>query len=324
MNSVSVVIVNWNSGDLLLKCLEGIRKQTVAPAEVIVVDNDSRDGSLNSIGFLSPNTTILKQKINGGFAMGCNVGIASAESGNWIALLNPDTYPEPEWLERLLEAARKNSDYSFFASQLIDANDQTRLDGEGDIYHVSGLAWRRHHHQPRDISLEVGEEIFAPCAAAALYKREALVDVGGFDENFFCYFEDVDLAFRLQLKGYRCLYVPSSRVAHVGSGITGKTSDFTLYHGHRNLVWTFVKNMPAPLLRRYLFQHLVLNLASIVRFLFLGRGRVILSAKWDALSRIRFFLIQRKKTQQNVASQVSRIDSLMKRGFFTPYLGRHG
>ncbi len=75
MNSVSVVIVNWNSGDLLLKCLEGIRKQTVAPAEVIVVDNDSRDGSLNSIGFLSPNTTILKQKINGGFAMGCNVGI---------------------------------------------------------------------------------------------------------------------------------------------------------------------------------------------------------------------------------------------------------
>jgi GT2 family glycosyltransferase len=113
-------------------------------------------------------------------------------------------------------------------------------------------------------------------------------------------------------------------VAHVGSGITGKTSDFTLYHGHRNLVWTFVKNMPAPLLRRYLFQHLVLNLASIVRFLFLGRGRVILSAKWDALSRIRFFLIQRKKTQQNVASQVSRIDSLMKRGFFTPYLGRHG
>lgn len=324
MNSVSVVIVNWNSGDLLLRCLEGLRQQTVSPQEIIIVDNNSSDHSLDHVSALSVNTIVIREKTNGGFARGCNVGIAAASSGNWIALLNPDALPEPEWLERLLEAADQNSEFSFFASQLIDANNPTRLDGEGDIYHVAGLAWRRNHHQPRDASIGDNEEVFAPCAAAALYKREALTDAGGFDEKFFCYFEDVDLAFRLQLKGYRCLYIPSSQVAHIGSAITGKRSDFTIYHGHRNLVWTFVKNMPSPLFGRYLVQHLVLNLVSIIRFSFAGQGRTILKAKWDAIRQIRYFFSQRKKTQRNVLSQVARIHSLMKRGFFVPYMSRHG
>jgi GT2 family glycosyltransferase len=91
-------------------------------------------------------------------------------------------------------------------------------------------------------------EIFSPCAAAALYRRSALLEVGGFDEDFFCYVEDVDLGFRLRLAGYRCLYVPLSVAHHIGSGTTGgKNSDFSVYHGHRNLVWAFVKNMPGVL-----------------------------------------------------------------------------
>ena len=95
-------------------------------------------------------------------------------------------------------------------------------------------------------------EIFAPCAAAALYRRAAFLEAGGFDEHFFCYMEDVDLGFRLRLLGYRCGYAPAAIVHHVGSGTTGARSPFTVYHGHRNLVWTYVKNMPTPWFWLYL------------------------------------------------------------------------
>ena len=132
-------------------------------------------------------------------------------------------------------------------------------------------------------SSDAPREVFSPCAAAALYRRDALDDVGGFDERYFCYVEDVDLGFRLRLRGHGCLYVPDAVVHHVGSGTTGRGSDFTTYHGHRNLVWTFFKDMPGPLLALYLLPHLVLNLATIAWFATHGRARLILRTKWDAL-----------------------------------------
>ena len=101
------------------------------------------------------------------------------------------------------------------------------------------------HGVPVSSVSEEVREVFSPCAAAALYRRSALVEIGGFDDDFFCYSEDVDLGFRLMLAGHSCLYVPTSVTHHVGSGTTGgQNSDFAVYHGHRNLVWTYVKDMP--------------------------------------------------------------------------------
>ena len=122
------------------------------------------------------------------------------------------------------------------------------LDGTGDAYHMSGLVWRMGHGMP--VSSDTGKdyEVFSPCAAVAFYRRSAMQKIGGFDEEYFCYVEDVDLGFRLRLAGFRCLYVPKSVAHHVGSGATGgQHSDFAAYHGHRNLVWTFVKDMPGIL-----------------------------------------------------------------------------
>ncbi|EKD97953.1 MAG: hypothetical protein ACD_23C00660G0003, partial [uncultured bacterium] len=158
------------------------------------------------------------------------------------------------------------------------------LDGAGDAYHVSGLVWRMGHGSPVPTDVEDEREVFSPCAAAALYRRSAFHETGGLDEDYFCYVEDVDLGFRLRLAGYRCLYVPQSVAYHVGSGTTGgQYSEFVLYHGHRNLVWTFVKDMPGILFWLLLPLHVLLNLVSIVWFVLLGRGRVILRAKHDAL-----------------------------------------
>ena len=131
---------------------------------------------------------------------------------------------------------------------------------------------------------------------------------GGFDEDYFCYVEDVDLGFRLRLAGYRCLYVPQSVAHHVGSGTTGgQHSDFSTYHGHRNLVWTFVKDMPGLLFWLLLPLHVMLNLASLIWFALRGRGGVILRAKRDALLGLPKMWRKRQQIQKSRIASISDI-----------------
>ncbi len=281
---VTVVIVNWNGQRFLGQCLSALPAQTVKPHEIIFVDNASSDASLDIVR-RHPFIRVLAQTENLGFARGNNVAIteAAAES-EWIALINPDAFPDPHWLEALLSASRDNPAYDVFGSKLVKAADPAVLDGVGDVYHMSGLVWRERHGVPQQEEDLVAREIFSPCAAAALYRRQALVDAGGFDEDYFCYVEDVDLGFRLRLMGHKAMYVPDAVVHHVGSATTGgKHSDFSVYHGHRNVVWTFVKDMPGILFWLLLPLHILMNLASILWFALQGRSGVILRAKRDAL-----------------------------------------
>ena len=281
---VTVIIVNWNGEHFLFRCLSALMSQTVKPQEIILVDNASSDGSLE-VARRFPAVRLLAQDRNTGFARGNNLAIeAAAAECEWIALINPDAFAEPRWLEALLVAAESNPRFDVFGSKLINASAPLLLDGAGDVYHVSGLVWRTAHGIPAAVLGEYECEVFSPCAAAALYRRSALLEVAGFDEDFFCYVEDVDLGFRLRLAGYRCLYVPKSVVHHVGSGTTGgKNSDFPIYHGHRNVVWTYVKDMPGILFWIFLPLHLAMNLVVLAVFAWRGQGRVILRAKRDAL-----------------------------------------
>jgi GT2 family glycosyltransferase len=193
-------------------------------------------------------------------------------------------------------------------SRLVNSGDPSILDGAGDAYHVSGLVWRIGHGLPVPIFAEHEHEVFSPCAAAALYRRHAFNKIGGFDEDYFCYVEDVDLGFRLRLAGHRCLYVPRSVAHHVGSGTTGgQHGDFALYHGHRNLVWTFVKDMPGILFWLLLPLHVVLNLVSIIWFALQGRGGVILRAKRDALLGLPRMWRKRRHVQQTRVASIGEI-----------------
>ncbi len=270
---VTVIIVNWNGERFLDRCLSALQAQTVAPHEIILVDNASSDASLDIVRRF-PSVRLLAQNENLGFARGNNLAIeAAAAESEWIALLNPDAFVEPHWLEALLSATHDYSDFDVFGSKLVNAADPAVLDGAGDAYHISGLVWRMGHGAAVSSFSEQVREVFSPCAAAALYRRSALLEVGGFDEVFFCYVEDVDLGFRLRLAGYRCLYVPSSVAHHVGSGTTGgQHSDFAVYHGHRNLVWTYVKDMPGVLFWVFLPLHLAMNLVVLVVFTLRGQG----------------------------------------------------
>jgi len=195
------------------------------------------------------------------------------------------------------------------------AGDPSLVDGAGDVYHVSGLAWRAgHRRRLADVSVALNAgPVFAACAAAALYRRDDWMRAGGFDERYFCYAEDVDLGFRLQLLGRGCRYVPEAVAEHIGSAVSGVGSAFSVYHGYRNLEWTFIKNMPSSLLWRYLPLHVLAVFAQIAWFGTRGRGGSAIRSKWDALRGLGWVLRERRRVQSTRVATAERIGSLLDR-----------
>lgn len=316
---ISIVIVAWNSAGHLLHSLSALSKQTMQDFELIVVDNGSTDRSLDMLKTTRWDFLVQVEYLtsNLGFAAANNFG-ASLARGEWIVLLNADAYPEPDWLASLLRAAEQNPEYSAFSSRQIQYNTPHLLDGAGDVYHISGLAWRNGYNLPADKYELEQKEIFSPCAAAAMYRREDFLGVNGFDEDYFSYFEDVDLGFRLRLNGAKCLYVPEAIVHHVGSASTGKRSDFSVYHGYRNMIWTFVKNMPSPYIWIFLPLHILAVLFFLFYLTFRGQGPVIWKAVADAMRGLPRILEKRKTIQKNMKVKPNEILRVISTGIFEP------
>ena len=173
-DKVSVIIVNWNGEQFLERCLAALMTQTVIPHEIILVDNASSDKSVEIVRQF-PSVQLMIQAQNTGFARGNNLAIAAASAeSEWFALLNPDAFAEPRWLEALLAAAKSNPEFEVFGSKLINAADPAVQDGGGDAYHMSGLVWRMGHGVPVSNTVEDVREVFSPCAAAALYRRSVI------------------------------------------------------------------------------------------------------------------------------------------------------
>jgi GT2 family glycosyltransferase len=321
---IAVLIVNWNGGAWLSRSLQSLSTQRRAPDRVVVVDNASTDDSLERASRWLRDARVIRLRENAGFAKGNNVAAAAASDVDAFALLNPDAFAEPGWLEALASAAERRPDTAAFACQMRFDAAPDLLDGAGDSYHVSGRAWRNAHRLPVSAGPISELEVFAPCAAAALYRRAAFEDVGGFDERYFCYFEDVDLGFRLRLRGHRCVYVPEAIVRHVSSALSGYRSDFAVYHGERNAVWTFVKNMPGPLFWLYLPQHVTLNLAALLFYPWRGQGAAVWRAKRDAMLGLPTAIRQRRNLQTNRQADWRTLRRAMARGLAAPYIGRYG
>ena len=243
--SVTILIVTFNSRRFYPRLKAALEAQTF-PFELIVVDNASRLEDRPTAEDFPAGALILQQDANLGFAAGNNVAARAAQT-DYIALLNPDAFPAPDWLERLLEATtRYPADTLFGSTQLLDA-DPSRLDGEGDVMHAIGFPYRGGHRRPIETAQPEERETFSACAAAMLIRREVFLGLGGFDEDYFCYVEDVDFGFRLRLAGGRSVQVPGAVVRHVSGGSSSAHSGFADFHGARNRIWTFVRCMPGPL-----------------------------------------------------------------------------
>jgi GT2 family glycosyltransferase len=298
--SVAVIVVNYNGGEYLIRCLTALTEQTCNPDLVIVVDNNSQDGSLDEASARFSHYQYIRNSSNRGFAEGNNQALVlcKEQQMEYVALLNPDAFPEKNWLEELLDLAMRHPGLGSVASRMMEEGCHDRVDGAGDFYHMFGAARRRGHGQRLRPEWLVEEEVFGACAGAALYRTEALLEVGFFDVDFFCYMEDVDLAYRLQLAGYVCWYNPAAVVQHIGSASTGYHSDFSVYYGQRNMIWTFFKNTPGPLLVLLLPGHIIINIVALGLGLTRGQFRVMLRAKIDGLKGLKNIWRKRASVQK--------------------------
>ena len=182
----------------------------------------------------------------------------------YLALLNPDAFPEPGWIAALIAAAQRHPQAAAIGSTQLRADAPDVFDGTGDVLHATGLAYRSNYGRSAAARPALAET-FSACAAAMLVRRDAFEAAGGFDERFFCYFEDVDLGFRLRLAGWRVLQSPDAVALHVGGGAVGPNSEFAQFHGARNRLWAFVKCMPAGLFWALLLPHAALSMLAATR-----------------------------------------------------------
>ena len=216
----------------------------------------------------------------------------------------------------MLAAAQRHPN-AFFCSCLVQADTPELLDGQGDVYHVSGLAWRRNYSRSSTLNPPEGE-VFSACAAAAFYPTRAFLAMGGFDQDYFSYHEDVDLAFRLRLYGLKCFYIPEAIVQHIGSTSFGKRGERATYLGHRNLVWTFIKDMPTLLFWFFLPIHLAYTLIHLFYFIKIKQGHVIWKAKLDGWKAIGALLKKRKMIRRDKTVSIKNILSVMTLNPFAP------
>jgi len=241
---LSVVVPNWNGKHHLSTCLDSLRRQTLPADEIIVVDDGSSDGSVEFLHSSYPWVKTVLHQENRGLTATVNTGLAAAQ-GALVALLNNDTEVHPEWLERMVRALEAHPSAGSVACRMIRFDDRAVLDGAGDFMSKAASPYTRGFGEPDDGRYSAAEFIFGACAGAALYRRSVFETVGGLDEDFIFYYDDVDLSFRAQLAGFRCVYEPSAICYHKrGATIGTKAPRFQ----ERNLTAVQLKNIPGPLL----------------------------------------------------------------------------
>ncbi|WP_334114304.1 glycosyltransferase family 2 protein, partial [Methanothrix soehngenii] len=290
MELISVIVLNYNGKGFLNSCLSSLASQTYSDFEVIVVDNGSRDGSPEYIEENYPWVRLAKNDENLGFAGGTNVGIRAAK-GEFVITLNNDSRADSRFIEELIKPMA-DPEVGVCAAKMLFPDG--RINSAGICISRSGAAWDRGMFEPDRGQYEFVEEVFGACAGAALYRREMLDEIGLFDEDFFLYLEDVDLAFRARLAGWKCLYVPGARVIHHHGGTAGVGSDLAVYYGNRNIVWYPIKDFPFRLLITSLPFIVARNLAVIPYYALRGQGGVILKSKLDALKGVVKMMEKRK------------------------------
>jgi GT2 family glycosyltransferase len=239
-DDVAVVIVNYDGERLLPACLAALAAQTRQPAEIVVADNGSRDGSLALLRAEHPHVAALQLGRNHGFAGGANRGVA-ATSAPWVCVLNSDATPAPDWLARLLAAPRDPQTWAL-GSVLVSAA-SGRIESAGDQYARAGYAYKLLRDRPLDALPGQPYRVFAAPGAAPVFRRDVFDALGGYEERFFMYYEDVDLAFRAVLAGYHALLVPHAHVVH-RLGATTRSLARARFYVARNSAWCAVRCHP--------------------------------------------------------------------------------
>lgn len=240
----AIIIVNWNGRNLLRDCLSSLKKQAYRDFETIVVDNNSKDGSVEYVMKNFPEVRIIQLKKNRAFTGGNNAGLKEAlkiKSIRYIVTLNNDTVADKNWLKNLIIAAKSDKKIGSCSSKVLYLKDKGIID-------TAGIAPYRDGHAQSRGGLEKAskftkkQEIFGASAVAALWKTEVIDKIGFFDNMFWMYQEEVDLAYRLRYAGYKAIFVPNAVVYHAHSASSKPFSPLKAYYTERNRIWLVFKN----------------------------------------------------------------------------------
>ena len=305
MCHVSLIIVNWNGRHLLRECLDAVMAQTYRDFEVILVDNGSTDDSCAFVSQHYSTVRLMPLTHNRGFTGG-NIAGYQQSRGRYIALLNNDTRPEPQWLEALVGAMEQDSSVGICASRIIIDGTDT-LDSVGDSFTTAFSGTKIGRLQPA-ADYPDSTRFHGGCAAAILYSRAMLDEIGFLDEDFFFNHEDTDLNLRAWLAGWQCQYVPTAIVHHKVSASIGELSERGVYYFSRNTEWVWIKNVPLGLMMRYLPQRLLYEFASFGYFCVIKRRwHAFFQGKLDALKGLAAMLTKRRQVQRLIVLKTADI-----------------
>lgn len=308
---VAVIVPNYNGAKFIRPCLDSIQNQSIA-CDIILVDNASADNSLEIIKSNYPNVQVVINTSNLGFAGGVNSGIrhAIAKHYDFIVLLNNDAVADKQWIEYLLEEITSSNSVGIVASKMIDAG-QKLLDSTGEEFTSWGLCYPRGRSESVIGHYDGRTTIFAASGGASMYKAEMFKEIGIFDEDYFAYYEDVDISFRAQLAGWQIRFAPKAIVYHKIGATSGKIKGFTTYQTMKNYPFLVIKNVPTRLLPEILPRFILAYFSFY--FSAVGRGQILPATKGLLVSLL--FLpkkiIQRYNIQRNRKVSTNYIDSMI-------------
>jgi len=308
---LSIVIPNWNGKHFLQTCLDSLRAQSYQQIEIIIADNASEDGSQAFIRENYPEVRLVELPENRGFTGACNAGMMAA-TGQYIALLNNDTEVDPVWAQAVIDAFASHPDAGILASKMLLFDQRDRFHNAGDYFTVDGRPGNRGVWQQDIGQYEQEDYVFSACGGASIYRRALLDQVGLLDDDFFFSLEDIDLAWRAQLVGWRCLYTPSAIVYHhlsaTGGGVTAS------YYDGRNLIYVLVKNLPAALWRKHGRQIIRAQINLAIDALRAWRGEAARARLRGMLAGIRalpMLLRKRRIIQQMRSVEINTVEAAL-------------
>jgi len=294
---ISVIVPCRDSREILPECLQSLVDQTLAPAELIVVDDASKDGSAALVRERFPEARLIELEQSAGFAGACVAGFEAA-AGDWIALINSDAVAHPDWLGEMAAAAELDAGASMIASRVLLAEPEGTVDSLGIKLKRGGMAVLCGHGEPDqpDHALPQSVEVFAPAGSAAMFRRDLLEAVGFFEPGFFIYYEEVDLGLRARWHGAKCLLANRARVIHRHSYVANRLNLDKRRLLIRNRIRVLVRNWPASWLVKDLPWITAYGLAGAGRAFLEGNFAAPFLARLEVLKSLSLDLAAREKT----------------------------
>jgi len=308
---ISIVIPTYNGAVLLRDCLDSIFRQSFMEFEVTVVDNNSTDLSHEVFAEFKGRITVIGLEENKGFGSAVNRGIARS-TGDLILVLNNDTALHSDCLREIAAAAERHRDYSFFAPKICEYGNVERIYAAGLMFSTRGYGNRSQREELQGVSAP--REVFGACGAAAVYRREVLDEVGLFNEAFFFLYEDLELSFRHQLRGHKCLYLPSAVISHHGSATLRHYFSAAAKEGIKNSLITLISCAPAPFLRRHWREVSRFYLRFWLAFIRRGFAPELCEALLGVGGKLHWVLRRRKTLQADSRIDLSHFNSLLYDG----------